>query len=480
VVRLSLRARVLAGLALIVVALGVAAVAVTTTTREHLIDQIDSRLAVASDLAGRAHGPDEEKPPTPPPGFDDRLSDVFEGLLSGDGELDTWFSPNYGDDEAVPPPDIDPARAADAAASREPFTVDAVGDDDLRYRVVARPGYVDGYWITAIPLTDVEDTVSRLIIVEVVATGIILLLLAAVGWWVVRLGIRPIKQMTRTAEAIASGDMSHRVPELPASTEAGQLGAALNHMLERLDEAFTEREESQQRLRRFVADASHELRTPVTTIRGYAELYRVGGLTDRDHLDEAMRRTEQEAVRMTRLVDDLLNLAKLDQGRPLERVPLDVTRLVADAARDAAAVDPQRSISAELDGPAVVAGDEDRLRQVIANIVGNALVHTSPTTPIELRVSGDASVARIEVTDHGAGMPPDVAARVTQRFYRADPARARERGGSGLGMSIADAAVSAHGGEIVVDSEVGRGTTVTVTLPLAMSSDNSQVGAGES
>ena len=181
-----------------------------------------------------------------------------------------------------------------------------------------------------------------------------------------------------------------------------------------------------------------------------------------------MRRTEQEAVRMARLVDDLLSLAKLDQGRVLELRPVDLSRLVADAARDAAAVAPGRVINTALNGPVVVSGDEDRLRQVIANIVGNALVHTPADTPIDLTVTASESDAGIIVADHGQAMTPEVAARVTQRFYRADLARSRDRGGSGLGMSIADAAVNAHGGEIVVDSEVGRGTTVTVTLPLAV------------
>ena len=203
-------------------------------------------------------------------------------------------------------------------------------------------------------------------------------------------------------------------------------------MLERLDAAFTEQAESEDRLRRFVADASHELRTPVTTIRGYAELYRVGGLADRDELDEAMRRTEQEAVRMARLVDDLLNLAKLDEGRPLEQRPVDLTRLVADAARDAGAVDPDRPITTELDGPVVVSGDEDRLRQVIANIVGNALVHTPPASPDRAaRDRRAARGARIAVIDHGPGMTagrggPRHAALLPRR-PGADPRPRRER-----------------------------------------------------
>jgi two-component system OmpR family sensor kinase len=327
----------------------------------------------------------------------------------------------------------------------------------------------DELHVTALPLTDVDNTISRLITVEVVATLLIVAVLAAVTWWVIRLGIRPIKRMTRTATAIAAGerDLSQRVPTMAPSTEAGQLGLALNHMLETLETAFAERTESQERLRRFVADASHELRTPVTTIRGYAELYRMGGLAAPGELDEAMRRTEQEAVRMARLVDDLLALAKFDEGRPLDRRPIDLTALVADAARDARAVDPERLITTELDGPIVVLGDEDRLRQVLANVVGNALVHTPPGAPIELATTTADGGARVRVTDHGPGMAPEVAARVTERFYRADRARARDRGGSGLGLAIADAAVIAHGGTITVDSVLGVGTTVTVMLPLA-------------
>ena len=285
-------------------------------------------------------------------------------------------------------------------------------------------------------------------------------------WSVVRLGIRPIKQMTHTAEQIAGGDRSQRVPEAAPSSEAGQLGAALNHMLGRLDEAFDQQAASEERLRRFVADASHELRTPVTTIRGYAELYRVGGLADRDELDEAMRRTEQEAVRMARLVDDLLNLAKLDEGRPLEQRPVDLAVLAADAARDAAAVDPGRPIThrpqrrrrrARRRGPAAPGHRQHRRQRARAHAGRDG------DRPARRRRRRRRPVRRHRPRP---GMPPDVAARVTQRFYRADPARVRHRGGSGLGLSIADAAVVAHGGTIAVDSAVGRGTTVTVALPL--------------
>ncbi len=460
---LSLRARVLAGMGLVVVVLVVVALLVTATTRSYLIGQVDERLDLAADRPERDIG--RLPPPGGPGGPPERLSDLYEGVIGPDGELETRSQPNLSGDDAGMP-DIDAEQAAEAAAEGEPITVGSVGGSGDRFRVRVTEGPSGDLYVTALPLGDVDATMSRLVTVELVATLVIVAVLAAVTWWVIRLGIRPIKRMTRTATEIAGGDLSHRVPPTPASTEAGQLGLALNHMLETLETAFAERAASQDRLRQFVADASHELRTPVTTIRGYAELYRIGGLDDRGELDEAMRRTEQEAVRMARLVDDLLALAKFDEGRPFEHRPVDLSGLVADAARDARAVDPARPITSNVDGPLVVSGDEDRLRQVIANVVGNALVHTARDVPVELGVVAVDGEARITVTDHGAGMSPDVAARVTQRFYRADPARARVRGGSGLGMAIADAAVAAHGGTIHIDSAVGRGTTVTVTLPL--------------
>jgi len=440
---------------LVVIALVVVALIVTATTRTQLIDQVDARLTAAA----QSPFPGQRPPPNP---ANDRPSIFYFGSFDADGQLQTDRGADFTDGT----PDVTLAEARASAIAERAFTADSVEGGGARYRVLGRTDGHGTVGVIAQPLTDVDDTMNQLILIEVIASSIVFLVLGAVTWWVVRLGIRPIKRMTETAVAIADGDRTQRVPDMPAATEAGQLGGALNHMLERLDDAFDQQAASEERLRRFVADASHELRTPVTTIRGYAELYRVGGLDDDHALDEAMRRTEQEAIRMSRLVEDLLNLAKLDEGRPLERRDVDLAVLVADAARDAVAVDPGRPITTDAVAPVVVRGDEDRLRQVIANVVGNALVHTPPGTPIELRVDAVNGSARIAVTDHGPGMPPEVAAKVTQRFYRADPARGRHRGGSGLGMSIADAAVSAHGGTIGVDSEVGRGTTVTVTLPV--------------
>ena len=376
--------------------------------------------------------------------------------------------------------------AADVAAlvSEEPgtallFTVPSE-DGEHSYRVLAqrRALLVS---IVAVPLDDVTDTIGRLILVELGGALVILAALGLVSWWVVHLGIRPVQEMTETASRIADGDLTVRIPE-PSSgtaTESGALAVALNRMLGHIGDAMDERAESEDRLRRFVGDASHELRTPITTIRGYAELYRHGGLATPESLDDAMRRTEQEATRMGRLVEDLLMLAQFDQERPLQTQPVDLVLLARDAVSDARAAAPDRPIELVLaagsgDQPsAMVMGDIDRLRQVIANVVSNALVHTNPDVPITVTVGIDGDIdgemARIAVSDAGEGMSPEVVQRVTERFFRADPARSRHRGGSGLGLAIVDAAVAAHGGTVTITSTEGTGTTVTITLPVATS-----------
>ncbi len=357
----------------------IVATVITTTTRAHLLDQVDNRLASIGN-PGPGLGLDAaeqlSREPDLPERFRDipeRVSDMYMGVLRTDDELVTVFASNLGGGD-LSIPDIDPDAARDAAASQELFTAGSL-DDGLRYRVSAREVPDGSVFVTALPLSDVDDAVARLVAVEAIATTVILAALGLVTWWVLRLGIRPIKRMTDVASSIAGGDLSHRVPESASSTEAGQLGVALNQMLGRIEDAFDVRAQSEDRLRQFVADASHELRTPVTTIRGYAELFRSGGLGEPRELEEAMRRTEQEAIRMGRLVDDMLTLAKLDQDRPLETRSVDLAVLMSDAARDAAAVDPCRSICTDIEASVVVTGDEDRLRQVLANVVGNALVH---------------------------------------------------------------------------------------------------------
>ena len=456
---MSLRARLLAGTVVIAVVLGLAAAVITRTTERHLVDRVDAQLRSAGGPVGRF----DPRGPGPGP---ERLSSLYVGVVDRAGGVRTLATPNLSAED-LPLPVISPAEAREAAASGSAFTVPAASGD-VRYRVLARPDQrIAGLVVTALPLTDVDAAVDRLVAVELVATLAVLAVLALVTWWVLRLGVRPIKQMTATAGAIAAGDLSHRVPDVTPGTEAAELGTALNTMLGNIEEAFDQRAASEERLRRFVADASHELRTPITTIRGYAELYRAGGLAEGDELQEAMRRTEQEAMRMGALVDDLLHLARLDQGRPLERLPVDLTAIVEDAARDARAVDPDRAITTSADGPLVVAGDEGRLRQVVANLVANALVHTAEGSPIDVRAMRQDDLAVVEVADHGPGMDGATADRAFERFFRADPARSRHRGGSGLGLAIVDATVRAHGGTVALRSSPEKGTTVRVELPIS-------------
>jgi two-component system OmpR family sensor kinase len=467
---LSLRARLLAGLGVVIVLLVVVAASVISLTRRHLVSQVDERLEQAVDFRisrppAAGNSTDDSDVPGP---LEERIrnamfSDIWEGSYDSSGTLEERGGPSYGPSMGYTPAiSYDEAFAVDDG---DPISVGSVEAGGGRWRVAVQGDSSGGLTVLALPLDGVDDTVHRLIFVELIASGAVIAVLVAVGWWVIRLGIRPIKQMTATATAIADGDLSHRVPDMAPSTEAGQLGLALNHMLEQLEQSFDARALSQERLQQFVADASHELRTPVTTIRGYAELYRLGGLSRESEVGEAMRRTEQEAVRMSRLVDDMLTLAKLGAGRPLEFHDVDLAQLVADAGADARAVAPDRTVTVDASGPVLVRGDEDRLRQVIANVVSNALTHTPAGTPIELRAAVTGTDAEIAITDHGPGMAPEVASKVTERFYRADPARARDRGGSGLGLAIVDATVTAHGGSIIVASAIGAGTTVRVSLP---------------
>lgn len=462
----------LAGLATVAVVLVVTAWAITSTTRDHLIAQIDDRLITASDPGREGRFGGTEPPPPPvddvvdvvdvvaPP---ERLSDMFEGIARPSGDLVVIFRSNIPDQEYSEP---DVGWDDVSARVGDPFTVDAV-DGEVRYRVVASPLDTD-IFVRALPLADVDDTINRLILFEILGVTIVLAVLAAVAWWVVHLGIRPVRRMTDTATEIAEGDLSIRVPEpAPSGTEAGALARALNTMLGRIETAVDRQARSEERLRRFVADASHELRTPVTTIRGYAELYRRGGLDDAGELDDAMRRTQQEAERMGRLVEDMLTLAQLDRERPLEHASVDLGSAIADTVADATVSAPDHHIEAEIDCDLVVRGDEDRLRQVLVNIVGNAVVHTPAGTNISVAAHCKGHDVVVEVRDDGPGMEADAAARVTERFYRVDRARSRERGGSGLGLSIADAVVGAHRGALDVTSRPGEGTTVTLTLPTA-------------
>jgi two-component system OmpR family sensor kinase len=312
----------------------------------------------------------------------------------------------------------------------------------------------------------------------------VLAVLASLVVAIVRANLRPLAEIERVAGAIAAGELTRRVPERDPRTEVGRLSRALNAMLAQIEAAFRARaaseraaRRSEERMRRFVSDASHELRTPLTTIRGFAELYRQGAARDPAEVDRLMRRIEDQAASMGLLVNDLLLLARLDQQRPLERDPVDLLALVADAVQDARAVAPDRRIELRLgDGaPLIVLGDEPRLRQVIANLMSNALTHTPPGSPVEVRAGSRDRHAMVEVADHGPGLSPEEQERIFERFYRADPARSHAHAGNdpgggsgaGLGLSIVAALVAAHNGSVQVDSVPGEGATFRVLLPLA-------------
>ncbi|MHB1800391.1 MAG: sensor histidine kinase [Actinomycetes bacterium] len=361
----------------------------------------------------------------------------------------------------------------------QPFTRPGPGG---AWRLVAVPLPLTGNTlVVSTSLAAVSGTVGHLVDIDLAVGAVVLLGLGLAGFTVVRASLRPLDDIEDTAEKIAAGDLSRRVPGQDRRTELGRLRSALNTMLGQIETAFAAQiasearaRGSEDRMRQFVADASHELRTPLTSIRGFAELYRHGGLADPDELPRVFRRIEDEAARMGVLVSDLLLLARLDEHRPLERRPVDLVRIVADAAQDAQLLAPDRVVRTAClgTGPAavIVSGDESRLRQVVSNLVTNAITHTPPGTPIEIRVGRvvgpGGPEAVLEVADQGPGLAPEHARRVFERFYRADPGRSREHGGTGLGLAIVASIVAAHSGRAEVVTSPGRGAAFRVVLPV--------------
>ncbi|MBU8861638.1 MULTISPECIES: HAMP domain-containing sensor histidine kinase [unclassified Micromonospora] len=497
--RWTLRSRlVVVVAALTALALVLANAAGLVLLRRTLTDRIDEQLTTVSRPftrdAAPSYDPHERTRVLPRA----RLGPEQVVLLYGpDGSLEDVRR----SDESATVPKVEPYdRLVARAAGTRPYTVEAA-DGAAAWRVlVVERGDDRGIAVLAVSLREVEETTDLLLLIDAVVIMVVLLLLASLAAVVVRLGLRPLTRMEQTTAQITGGNLSRRVPDADPHTEPGRLGGALNLMLDRISTEVAARRESERRLRQFIADASHELRTPLTSIRGFAELYRRGGTPPGPELDGTMARIEAEAARMGLLVEDLLLLAQLDHERPLRDQPVDLLAVAADSVRDAHARAPRRRIRlAALDDdgfePVMVTGDEHRLRQVVANLLNNALQHTPPQARVTVRTGllrrapagpppvtavGDplpaaTPAAVLEVTDDGPGLAADQAVRVFERLYRADPSRTRGSGGSGLGLSIVAALVRGHGGRVELLTAPGRGATFRLLLPSVPDADRDEL-----
>ena len=484
--RLSLRARLLLGVVVIASAgLIVADIATYTALKSFLIDRVDSTLnsvhqGVASVFfpSGNNHGPG-------PPADVQSVSSQIQGYCIQVRQLNNTAitpevcNPIFGQVQLEPgarlPKRITlPAEASNPQGDRiSYFTVPAVsGSGSYRVRASVEARDPSRILILAAPLSDVYSTLHRLFLIELGVTVAVLSTMILLGLWIVKLGLRPLERMGKTAGAIAAGDLSRRVEPAEERTEIGRLGLALNSMLEHIEEAVTARDESlraleasESKLRRFVADASHELRTPLAAVRAYAELFTRGARQRPDDLERSMTGISRESERMSVLVEDLLLLAHLDEGRPLEEEPVALDGVVGDALETARTIEPDRPIEASL-APLTVPGDRDRLRQVIDNLLSNVRSHTPPDAPLAVTLARENGYAVLSVDDAGPGMDAEQVSHVFERFYRADPSRARASGGAGLGLAIVAAVVQAHGGNVEAESAPGKGTTFRVRLPL--------------
>jgi two-component system, OmpR family, sensor kinase len=472
---LSLRGRLLVGvISLVVVGLLISDIATYAALKNFLIGRVDDQLAsVAGSPSARQLLVNvlTEQPVRGPGSATQFTPGTVVEEVSPDGTVITGKAFFLGPAPASIPLPLLPKTLPNVGNDKGAPQITVRGTNGVeQFRIIDWPeDQLQGNFIVvAIPLTEVQSTLSGLVLLEalislgaVAATAILALL-------IIRIGLRPLQRMGTVAADIAAGDLTKRVEPATSTTEIGRLGLALNSMLSQIEVAFAERTASNARLRRVIADASHELRTPLTSIRGYAEMLRRGAAESPTDSEAARRRIEDEAIRMTGLVDDLLVLARLDQGRPLAREAVDLRDIANDAVADARVVAPRREISLSANGPVVVTGDDTRLRQVLGNLMRNALVHTPQQTPIEVAVATEDGLGRMSVADHGPGLDEDDVARIFEPFYRADPSRSRDSGGAGLGLSIVSAVVSAHGGRVKVTKTDGGGATFEVELPLAL------------
>jgi two-component system OmpR family sensor kinase len=481
--RLSLRARlVLLLVALAVIGLAAADFASYRALHNYLYDRVDQQLqsAVLPVSIGLIHQAEAEEAGVegelgPGPGFEGRDGGgppnsqlppgTFGQLRDAEGKVVNHTSFRFGT-EKVPLPSIPADLAVSPAQKISPTTVGERGGGSEQFRAAAVELEGGGEAVVAVPLGDTKATLSHLALIELVVSGAILIALGAAAWWLVGVGLRPLRRMGEVAGQIAEGDLSRRVEPDDDRTEVGRLGRSLNAMLAQIEAAFAERAAGERRLRRFLADASHELRTPLASIRGYSELYRIGAARDPAEVERAMARIEAESARMGGLVDDLLTLARVDEVREPAREPLDLRELLEDARDDARAAAPDREIDLTPTGPVAIEADGDALRRVFANLLRNAIVHTPAGTPIELTLAATDSWATVGVRDHGPGLPPGDPNAVFERFWRDSAARGRDDGGAGLGLAIVAALVRSHGGRVEATNAPDGGAAFTVRLPL--------------
>ena len=484
----TLRTRLTAGiLVLLVVSCAGIGIATSITLRGFLVDRLDQQLAQAGSRLDvsleHREGPEGSAVPPGPgsePGVQGQAVGTLAASIRGESIEQAVVVRDNAGEISLPSVALTPADRSvllNLAPDTPPTTARLSSLGDYRLRATRGP---DGeIHVAGLPLQDIDSTVHRLQAVELVVFAVALLLtgLAGAGW--VTLSLRPLHRVTVTARQVTalplgSGtvELPHRVPETYPRTEVGQLSAAFNQMLGHVETALEQREGSEARLRRFVADASHELRTPLAGIRSYAELARRSTEAVPDEVSHALGRVESEAARMGLLVDDLLLLARLDTGRPLEQQDVDLSRLVIEVTSDARVAGPDHHWSLDLpDEPVVVRGDEHRLHQVVANLLSNARIHTPAGTSVVVRLRADHTDpggrrVLLSVRDNGPGIPAELQSHVFERFVRADDSRSRVKGSTGLGLAIAHAVVKAHGGSLTLTSNED-GTEFLISLPAA-------------
>lgn len=464
---MSLRARLITGLAALTIAvLLVVDVATYFSVRQFLVERVDRQLeaSIGSAIAELTRVVPQDRtsssrtrplPPILPPG-------TYIELRAPDGTVLNSLTYGFGDAVYSPPSLSGPLVPPESRQWSEVASVDG----DVDYRVLVQPLIGDDRAVViALPLGNVDDTLQQLVVVEVAVSGAALLVILGGAFFLVRLGLRPLDRFAATAGEVARGDLSRRVTPSDGRTEVGRLGVALNYMLSRIEDAFRQKTESEERLRRFVADASHELRTPLTSIRGFAELVSSGPALSPEDTANAARRIEQQSNRMGALVDDLLLLARLDEGQELSLELCDLADVVQATADEARLADPSRELTISTT-PACVMGDQTRLHQAVANLLANARQHTPPGTPVHITLSRDNGTAVVAIADEGPGLPESDLPHLFERFYRADKSRSRQNGGSGLGLAIVKSIVEGHAGAVSAGNAPGGGARFTISIPI--------------